>query len=50
VCVYSVCCVALCVGSGLATGRSLDQGVLPSVKNDYEAEEAARAQQRVVEP
>jgi hypothetical protein len=31
VCVYSVC-IVLCVGSGLATGRSLVQGVLPSVK------------------
>jgi hypothetical protein len=30
VCVYSVC-VVLCVGSGLATSRSLAQGVLPTV-------------------
>jgi hypothetical protein len=30
VCVRSIC-VALCVGSGLATGRSPVQGVLPTV-------------------
>jgi hypothetical protein len=33
-------CVALCIGSGLATGLSLVQGVLLSVcKNDYGTEE-----------
>jgi hypothetical protein len=42
-CVYSVC-VVLCVGSGLATGCSLVQGVPPFVKKDYETEEEARAQ------
>jgi hypothetical protein len=31
-------CVVLCIGSGLVTGRSLVQGVLPSVKNDYGTE------------
>jgi hypothetical protein len=31
-------CVVLCVGSGLATGSLLVQGVLPSVKNDYGTE------------
>jgi hypothetical protein len=33
-CVY----VILSLGSGLATGRSLVQGVVASVKNDYETE------------
>jgi hypothetical protein len=37
-------CVALCVGSGFATGWSLVQGVLLSVQNDYETEEEARQQ------
>jgi hypothetical protein len=31
-------CVVLCLGSGLATGWSLVQEVLPSVKNDYGTE------------
>jgi hypothetical protein len=31
-------CVVLCLGSGLATGWSLVQGVLPSVNNDYGTE------------
>jgi hypothetical protein len=31
-------CVVLCLGKGLATGLSLVQGVLPSVKNDYGTE------------
>jgi hypothetical protein len=36
VCVGLFCvCVFLCFGSGLATGWSLVQGVLPSMKNDY---------------
>jgi hypothetical protein len=30
--VYAFFCVVLCLGSGLATGQSLVQGVLPSVK------------------
>jgi hypothetical protein len=39
VCIRLFCvCVALCVGSGLATGWSFLQGVLPSVKNDYGTE------------
>jgi hypothetical protein len=36
-----VCCVyafILCLGSGLATGWSLNQEVLQSVKNDYGTE------------
>jgi hypothetical protein len=39
-------CVVLCLGSGLATGWSSVQGVLPAVKNGYGTEEEARAQQR----
>jgi hypothetical protein len=51
VCVRLFCvCVVLCVGSGLATGWSLFQWDLPSVKYNYEAEKEARAQQRAVEP
>jgi hypothetical protein len=50
VCVRLFCvCVALCVVSGLATGWSPVQGVLPC-KKDYETEEEARAQQRAVVP
>jgi hypothetical protein len=62
--VWGVCvCVCLCVcvrlffvctvqfvGSGLATGWSLVQGVYRLCKEDYETEEEARAQQRAVEP
>jgi hypothetical protein len=49
-CVRLFCvCVVLCLGSGLATGRSLIQGVLPSVKNDYKTEEEVRAQQKSLE-
>jgi hypothetical protein len=33
VCLFCVC-VVLCLGSSLATGWSLVQGVAPSVKND----------------
>jgi hypothetical protein len=43
-------CVVLCVGSGLATGRSLVQGSYRLCKQDYETEEDARAQQRAVLP
>jgi hypothetical protein len=43
-------CVVLCIGSGLATGRSLDRRVLALCKKDYETEEDARAQERAVEP
>jgi hypothetical protein len=40
--VWCVCvCVVQRLGSGLATGWSLVQGVLPSVKNDYGIEEEA---------
>jgi hypothetical protein len=42
-------CVVLCLDSGIATGWSLVQGVLLSVKNDYGTEEEARAQQGAVE-
>jgi hypothetical protein len=42
-------CVVLCVDSGLATGWSLVQGVLPSVKKAYETQEEARVQQRAEE-
>jgi hypothetical protein len=50
VCAFIVC-VVLCVGSGLATGWSLLQGVpTECVKKDYETEEEARAQQKAVEP
>jgi hypothetical protein len=42
--------VVLCAGSGLATGWSPVQAVLPSVYTDQETEKAAKAQQRAVEP
>jgi hypothetical protein len=39
VCMRLFCvCLVLCLGSGLVTGWSLVQGVLPTVKNDYETE------------
>jgi hypothetical protein len=39
VCMCSFCvCVILCLGRSLATGWSLVQGALPSVKNDYGTE------------
>jgi hypothetical protein len=39
VCVLLFCvCVVMCLGKDLATGWSLVQGVLPSVKNDYGTE------------
>jgi hypothetical protein len=48
ICVRLFCvCVALWVGSGLATDWSPVQGVLPC-KKDYETAEKARAQQRAV--
>jgi hypothetical protein len=43
-------CVFLCLGSSLATGWSLVQGVLPSVKNNYRAEEEACALNGLKEP
>jgi hypothetical protein len=50
VCIRLFCVCVLCLGSGLATDRSLVQGIIPSVlKEDYETEEEDRAQQRAVE-
>jgi hypothetical protein len=50
-CVRLFCvCVALCVGSGLATGLSPVQGVLPTVLKDYGTEVETRAQQSAVDP
>jgi hypothetical protein len=46
---FSVC-VILSLGSGLATGWSLAQGVLPSVKNDYGTEYEAWALNGLQEP
>jgi hypothetical protein len=46
-CVYAF---ILCLGSGLATGCSLVQGVLPSVKNDYGTEQEAWALNGLEEP
>jgi hypothetical protein len=43
-------CVVLCLGSGLATGGSLVQGVLPSVKNDYGTELEAWALNELEQP
>jgi hypothetical protein len=43
-------CVFLCLGSCLATGWSLVQGVLPSVKNDYGTEREAWALKGLEEP
>jgi hypothetical protein len=45
-CVY----VVLCLDSGLATGYSLVQGVLPSVKNYYGTESEAWALNGLEEP
>jgi hypothetical protein len=49
VCVYSVC-VVLCVGSGLATGWSLVQGVLLTVYKIKKLRKRPRSNQRTVEP
>jgi hypothetical protein len=43
-------CAVLRVGSGIATGWSLVQGVLPSVKNDYGTEYEARVLNGLEEP
>jgi hypothetical protein len=43
-------CFILCLGRGLATGWSTLQGVLHSVKNDYETEQEARALNGLEEP
>jgi hypothetical protein len=43
-------CAVLCTGSGLATGWSPVQEILPSVQKDHETEKAAEIQQRAVEP
>jgi hypothetical protein len=40
VCAFFSVCVVLCLGSGLATGQSPVQGVLPSV-NDQETDKSA---------
>jgi predicted PurR-regulated permease PerM len=48
-CLFCVCVVPL-VGSGLATGWSLVQEVLPSVKNDYGTEYEAWALNALEEP
>jgi hypothetical protein len=45
-CVY----VVLCADSGLATGWSTVQGVLPTVYKTTKVKKATRAQQRAVEP
>jgi hypothetical protein len=51
VCMHLFCVsVVLCFGSGLATGWSLVQGVLLSVKNDYGTEKEARALNGLEEP
>jgi hypothetical protein len=50
-CVRLFCvCVVLCVGSGLETGWSPVQGVLPTVYMITKLKKAARAQQRAIEP
>jgi hypothetical protein len=48
--VHLFCVCVLCVGSGLATGWSPIQGILPTVQKDQETNKAAKAQQRAVEP
>jgi hypothetical protein len=51
VCMHLFCVyVVLCLGSGLATGWSLVQGVLPPVKNDYGSEEEAWVLNGLEEP
>jgi hypothetical protein len=48
VCMRLFCaCVILCVSSGLATGRSPVQGVLPTVYRIRITEKEAKAQQKV---
>jgi type II secretory pathway component PulK len=49
VCLFCVC-VVLYLVSGLATSWSLVQGVLPSVKNDYGAEQEAWTLNGLEEP
>jgi hypothetical protein len=46
---FSVC-VVLCLGRGLVKTRSLVQGVLPFVKNDYGTEQEARTLNGLEEP
>jgi hypothetical protein len=43
-------CVVLCVGSGLATGWSLVQGVLPTVYRINKLKNRPRSNKRTVEP
>jgi hypothetical protein len=51
VCIRLFCVsLVLCLDRGLKTGRSLAQGVLPSVKNDYGNEQEARALNGLEEP
>jgi hypothetical protein len=51
VCVRLFCvCVVLCVCSGLATGRSPVQGVLPAVYRIKKLKKWPKVQQRAVEP
>jgi hypothetical protein len=51
ICVRLICgSVVLCVGSGLATGCSPVQGVLPTVYRIAKQKKEASAQQRTVEP
>jgi hypothetical protein len=51
VCMRLSCvCVVLCLGSGLAAGSSLVQGLLLSVKNDYGTEQEAWALNGLEEP
>jgi hypothetical protein len=45
-----LCVFILCLGSDFATGWSLVQGVLPSVKNDYGTEQEAWALNGLEEP
>jgi hypothetical protein len=49
VCVRLFCvCVVLCVGSGLTTGSSPVQGVLPTVQKEQENEKGTKVQQWAV--
>jgi hypothetical protein len=51
VCVHLFCvCIVLCVGSGLATGWSPVQGVLPTVYRIKKLKKQARYNKRAVEP
>jgi hypothetical protein len=43
-----LCCAVLCTGRGLATGRSLIQGVLPNVYRSSQPKVAQELEERVV--